>query len=55
MQAPEILGPPLVKMFRNRTFDFLHQPGPGDSNRAARLDKPSEVVQVQVICPEVNE
>ena len=55
MQAPEILGPPLAKMIGNRTFDFLHQSGPGNSHRAARLHKLSEVVQVQVVRPVVRE
>ena len=53
MQAPEILGPPLAKMLGNGTVDFLHQPGPGNSDLAARLHKPGEVVQVQVVRPVV--
>ena len=55
MQAPEILGPPLAKMVGKRTFDFPHQPGTRNSHLAARLHEPSEVVQVQVVRPVVEE
>jgi hypothetical protein len=44
MQAPEILGPPLVQMLGNGTFDFPHQSGTSNSHRASWLHKPREVV-----------
>jgi hypothetical protein len=55
MQAPEISRPPFLKMVGNLTFDFLHQSSSGNSHRAARLHKTSEVVQVQVVCSVVRE
>ena len=55
MQAPEILGPPLTKMLGRRPLDFSHQPGTSYSHQAARLHKPREVVQVQIIRPEGRE
>ena len=51
----QILGPPLAKMLGNRAVDLPHQPGPGDSDRAARLHEPGEVVQVQVVRAVVEE
>src|SRR5262249_31926725 len=49
MQAPEILSPPLSKMFGEAAFDLPRQPGAGDAYRAARLNKPGQVFQVQLI------
>jgi isovaleryl-CoA dehydrogenase len=55
MEAPEVLGPPRAQMIGNRAFDFLNQSGPGNRHRAARLHEFGEVVQVQVVRPEVGE
>ena len=42
-------------MVRNGTFDLLHQPGPCDTEQAARLQKASQIVQIQIIGPVVDE
>src|SRR5215471_10593926 len=55
MQTPEFRGPPPAKVFGNGTFDFLNQPSAGNSYLAARLDKPCEVVQVEIVRPVVAE
>jgi hypothetical protein len=54
METPEILGPSLLKMIGNRTFDLLHQSSPGYTYRAAWLHKLSEVIQVKVVRPVVR-
>src|SRR5262249_31895884 len=53
--GPQVLGPPRSEMFGDFAFDLLHQPGPGNSNGAARFDELSEVVEVQIVRPEVGE
>ena len=55
METPEVLGPPLLKMIGNRTFDLLHQSGSGNSHKAAGPHEMGEVVQIQVVGPEVRE
>ncbi len=55
MQTPEILGPPAAKLFRKRTFDFLNQTSTRNPYLAAWLDKPCEVVQVEIVRPVVVE
>src|SRR5580765_2699905 len=42
-------------MIGRGTFDFPDQSGTRNSHRAARLHKPSEVVQVQVVGPEITD
>src|SRR5512141_2127718 len=42
-------------MILRGTIDFPDQPGTRNSHRAARLHKPSEVVQVQVIGSEITD
>src|ERR1700686_316525 len=42
-------------MIGRGTFDFPDQPGTRNSHLAARLHKPSEVVQVQVVGPEITD
>src|SRR6516162_4344569 len=42
-------------MFGNRTFDFLHYSGPGDSDRTARFHEMREVVEVEVVRPKIRE
>src|SRR5712692_3849387 len=41
-------------MIRKETVNFPHQPCTRNSDRAARLHEPSEVVQIQVVRPEIN-
>ena len=53
MERPEVLGPPLPQVLGDGAFDLAHQPGPGDGDRAARLDEVGEVVEVQVVGAEV--
>src|SRR5258707_12598520 len=49
MKTREFRGPPPAKMFGKGTFDFLNQPSARNSNLAAWLDKPCEVVQVEIV------
>src|SRR5215813_10417293 len=55
METREFRGPPPAKMFGKGTFDFLNQPSARNSNWAAWLDKPCEVVQVEIVRPVVAE
>lgn len=55
MKTREFRGPPLAKMFGNRTFDFPNQPSARNSNLAAWLNKPDQVVQVEIVRPVVAE
>jgi hypothetical protein len=55
MQAPEVMGPPVAEMIGRGTLYFPDQPGTRNSHRAARLHKPSQVVQVQVVASEVTD
>jgi hypothetical protein len=55
MQAPEILSPPLAHVIGRSPSDFLHEPGARNGEQAARLHKPGDVVQVQVVRAEVRE
>src|SRR5438094_953880 len=53
VEGPQILRPPRLQMIGNRPFDLSHYSSPGDSDLTARLHEMSEVVQVQVVRPEV--
>src|SRR4030095_16050832 len=55
MQAPDVLSPPLAKMLGNEALDFMHQPGTRNSHRPIRFNKPSQVVQVQIVRPVIEE
>jgi hypothetical protein len=55
MKTREFRGPPPAKMFGKGTFDFLNQPSARNSYLAAWLDKPCEVVQVEIVRPVVAE
>src|SRR5271166_4759898 len=55
MQGPQILGPPSSKMFGEFTFDLSNQSSPGDADGCAGLHELSEVVEVQIVRPEIVE
>src|SRR5439155_12411382 len=56
VEAPRlILNPPLAKVRGNRAVHLAHQSGAGDPDRAARLDEPGEVAQVQVVRAVIDE
>ena len=55
MKTPEILGPPPGKMFGNGTLDFPDQSRACNPYLSPRLDKSSEIVQVEVVRPVVAE
>ena len=55
MQAPEIVRPPIAKMFRNNAVDLLHKASPGDADSSARLHEPGKGVEVQIVRPVVIE
>src|ERR1700682_3738264 len=53
MKTREFRGPPPAKMFGRGPSIFLNQPSARNSNLAAWLDKPCEVVQVEIVRPVV--
>src|SRR4029079_7259264 len=53
VQAPQIMGPPRLQMLGNRSVNLSNQSGPCDTDRCAGLHELSEVVEVQIIRPEV--
>ena len=55
MQAPEIVRPPIAKMFRNKAVDLLREASPGEADSSARLHESGEVVEVQIVGPVVIE
>src|SRR5262245_7041246 len=55
MQTPQIMRPPVLKVFWHFTIDFLHQPCARNSDQTLRLYKTGEVIQVEIICPIVDE
>src|SRR5216684_4083875 len=55
MKTREFRCPPPAKMFGKGTFDFLNQPSARNSYLAAWLDKPCQVVQVEIVRPVVAE
>src|ERR1041385_3970685 len=42
-------------MFRRRTVELLHQAGAGNSDRRVRLHEVREIVEVEVVRPEIRE
>ena len=55
VHAPEMVRPPILKMFRNNAVDLLHEASPGDADSSARLHESGEVVEVQIVGPVVLE
>ena len=55
MQAPEIMGPPIAKMFRKWLINFLHQARARNSHLSRGLYKSREVIQVEVIGAKVRD
>ena len=55
VQCPEVLGPEGSKVIRNSPVEFAGQSGSRDSDGAANLHELREVVEIQIVRPEVGE